>query len=151
MHDFSDSSDFRDLNFKLLVVEKLMYGDRTLAPAFRLREHMRARGVEDLDAHVEAHDLEYTVLDEARAYFEALEIPAALLATVEELAFDGGHQVYMECAPVWDGEDDLFDVRSLADLDLVPNLRLFTGGQALEFMLPGALETLSARGIATRH
>lgn len=141
---------FRDFNFKLLVVEKLMYWDETLTPAFSLREHMRERGVEDLDAHVEDNELEYTVLDEARAYFEALEIPAELLATVEELTFDGGHQVYQECAPVWDGEDDLFDVRSLDDLDLVPNLKLFTGEWELKHMIPDALEILAARGIAVR-
>ncbi|MER6349574.1 DUF6892 domain-containing protein [Streptomyces sp. NPDC001595] len=141
---------FRDFNFKLLVVEKLMYWDNTLTPAFDLREHMRARGIDDLDDYVEKNELEYTVLDEPRTYFEELEIPAELLATVDELTFDGGHQVFMECAPVWDGEDDLFDVRSLDDLDLLPNLRLFTGGRALEHMIPGALEVLAAKGIVAR-
>ncbi|MGW0781931.1 DUF6892 domain-containing protein [Streptomyces sp. NPDC002913] len=139
---------FRDFNFKLLVVEQLMYGDETLTPAFSMAEHMRARGVEDLLGHVEEKGLEFTVLDEARAYFEQLEIPAELLATVEELTFDGGNQVFMECAPVWDGEDDLFDVRSLDDLELLPNLKRFIGGYALDHMLPGSLETLAARGIA---
>jgi hypothetical protein len=143
--------DFRDFNFKLLVVEKLMYGDGTLTPVFDLRDHMRARGIEDLDAYVEERELEYTVLDEARAYFEELDIPAELLATVEELLFDGGNQVFMECAPVWDGEDDLFDVRSLEDLDLLPNLKTFIGGDALEYMLPGAKQTLAARGITPRY
>ncbi|WP_411108677.1 DUF6892 domain-containing protein [Streptomyces sp. c-19] len=141
---------FHDFNFKLLVVEKLMYWDETLSPAFSLKQHMRARGVEDLDAYVEENELEYTVLDEARTYFEELEIPTELLATVEELTFDGGHQVFMECAPVWDGEDDLFDVHRLDDLDLLPNLKLFTGRRELEHILPGALEILAARGIATR-
>ncbi|MGW7456005.1 DUF6892 domain-containing protein [Streptomyces sp. NPDC054787] len=141
---------FRDFNFKLLVVEKLMYWDETLAPAFSLEQHMRARGIEDLDAYVKENELEYTILDEARAYFEELEIPPELLATVEELTFDGGHQVFMECAPVWDGEDDLFDVGCLDDLELLPNLKLFTGGRDLEHMVPGALEALAARGIAAR-
>ncbi|MFI9586432.1 DUF6892 domain-containing protein [Streptomyces sp. NPDC052236] len=142
---------FRDFNFKLLVIEKLMYWDKTLPPVFSLREHMRAHGVNDLDTYVEDNELEYTILDEARAYFQELNIPAELLATVEELTFDGGHQVFMECAPVWDGEDDLFDVRSLDDLDLLPNLKLFTGGRALEHMIPGSLEILAARGIAARY
>ncbi len=141
---------FRDFNFKLLVVEKLMYWDETLTPAFSLREHMRARGVQDLDAYVRDNALEYTVLDEPRAYFSQLEIPEELLASVDELTFDGGHQVFMECAPVWDGEDDLFDLRSLDDLDLLPNLKLFTGGSALEYMMPGSLEVLAARGITAR-
>jgi hypothetical protein len=142
---------FRDCNFKLLVVEKLMYWDRTLLPEFGLLEFIRERGVEDLHEYAAEHDLEYQVFDEAGAYFEALEMPAELLATVEELTFDGGHQVYMECAPVRDGEDDLFDVRSLADLDLLPNPKVFTGARALEHMLPGAKETLAARGITGRY
>ncbi|MFJ3666777.1 DUF6892 domain-containing protein [Streptomyces sp. NPDC090106] len=142
---------FRDFNFKLLVVDRLMYGDRTLAPAFDMAEHMRARGVEDLSAYIEDNGLEHTVLDEARAHFEELEIPAELLATVEELLFDGGNRVFLECAPIWDGEDDLFDVRALDDLDLVPNLKLFTGGRALERSLPGALEILASRDITARH
>ncbi|WP_137993201.1 DUF6892 domain-containing protein [Streptomyces vilmorinianum] len=70
-------TDFRDFSFKLLVVEKLMYWDETLAPMFSLREHMQAHGVDDLDT-------------------------------------------------------------------------LFTGGRALEHMLPGSLELLAARGIAAR-
>ncbi|MZE81027.1 DUF6892 domain-containing protein [Streptomyces xinghaiensis] len=141
---------FRDFNFKLLVVEQLMYCDKTLTPAFSMREHMRARGVEDLHTYIEQNTLEHTVLDQARAYFEALQIPAGLLATVEELTFDGGLQVFMECAPVWDGEDDLFDVHSLDDLDLLPRLKLFNGAEMLELMLPDGLEILRARGIAVR-
>ncbi|MFI6638895.1 DUF6892 domain-containing protein [Streptomyces sp. NPDC050504] len=140
---------FRDFNFKLLVVEKLMYEDETLVPAFDLSEHMRAHGVDDLARHVRENGLEYTVLAEARAHFEQLEIPAELLASVEELMFDGGLQVFAECAPVWDGEDDLFDVRGLDDLDLLPNLKVFSGVDALEYMLPGATEVLTARGIET--
>ncbi|MFE9093402.1 DUF6892 domain-containing protein [Streptomyces sp. NPDC007264] len=142
---------FRDFSFKLVVVEKLMYGDKTLTPAFSLEQHMRERGVEDLHRYVEENDLAFTILDEARAYFEALEIPEELLATVDELTFDGGHRVYMECAPVWDGEDDLFDVRSLDDLDLLPNLELVIGAQDLEYMCPGATDILAARGITGRH
>lgn len=56
----------------------------------------------------------------------------------------------MECAPVWDGDDDLFDIRSLDDLDLLANLKLFTGGYALEYMIPDAPKALAARGIGAR-
>jgi hypothetical protein len=134
---------FQDFSFKLVVVEKLMYTDETLTPQFRLAEHL---GVRDTQGYAYDHDLAFTVLDEARAYFEALEISDELLATVDELEMDGGLEVYQECAPVWDGEDDLFDVRSLADLDLLPNLRRIVGSEFLRE--PGMLETLEARGIA---
>jgi hypothetical protein len=143
-------TEFRDFAFKLLVVEKLMYRDRTLVPAFSLKQLMAERGVEDLHDHAEEHDLEYKIFPEAGSYFEVLDIPAELLATVDELTVDGGLRVYMECAPVWDGEDDLFDVRSLDDLDLVPNLKVVTGARALEHMVPGAKDVLAARGITGR-
>ncbi|UOX92937.1 hypothetical protein MUY14_20795 [Amycolatopsis sp. FBCC-B4732] len=132
---------FQDFTFKLVVVEKLMYGDRTLTPAFDIAEALPAA-----DPWQYAYDrgLAYQVLPEARAYFTALEIAPDLLATVEELVLDGGLTVYQHCAPVWDGEDDLFDVGSLADLPLLPNLRRVLGSE----FLSGSLQAeLTSRGI----
>jgi hypothetical protein len=134
---------FQDFFFKLLVIQKLMYTDGTLTPPFRLADHL---GVRDAQSHAWDNDRAFTVYEEARAHFEALEIGDDLLATVDELLIDGGLEVYQECAPVWDGEDDLFDVRSLADLDLLPHLRRVIGSEFLS--APGMQEELAARGIA---
>ncbi|GAA0992302.1 MULTISPECIES: DUF6892 domain-containing protein [Nocardiopsis] len=139
---------FQDFNFKLLVVEKLMYDDGTLSPRFTLSEHLQGLGItQSPHDYAYAVGKEFQVLDEARAYFEALEIGAEQLAAVDSVLFDGGNQAFMECAPVWDGEDDLFDVRSLDDLDLVPNLRRFEGAEDLFYQRPEMLEVLTARGI----
>ncbi|MET9656847.1 hypothetical protein [Streptomyces sp. NPDC006510] len=138
---------FRDFNFKLLVIEKLMYQDKTLTPAFSIDECLRAKGIEDAQLYAFDNDLDYTVLDEARAHFEALEISEELLATVDTLLIDGGLQVYYECSPVWDGEDDLFDVGSLDDLDLLPNLRRLIGARDCGLGVPFKAEVLAARGI----
>ncbi|EST38074.1 hypothetical protein N566_09400 [Streptomycetaceae bacterium MP113-05] len=139
---------FRDFNFKLLVVEQLMYGSGLLTPQFRIADRMRERGVMDVQGWVFDNDLAFTVLDESRAYFAALRIPDDLLAKVEALCVDGGLQVYQECAPVWDGEDDVFDVRSLDDLDLLPNLRRIDGVcDSAVLAVPDAVELLAARGI----
>ncbi|MFB8031590.1 hypothetical protein ACFC5Z_01255 [Streptomyces sp. NPDC056004] len=140
---------FRDFNFKLLVIEKLMYEDETLTPAFSIDECLRAKGIADAQLYAFDNDLAYTVLDESRAYFEALEISEELLATVETLLIDGGHQVYYECSPVWDGEDDLFDVGSLDDLDLLPNLRRISGARDCGLGDPFKEEILAAQGIAS--
>ncbi|MEU5882105.1 hypothetical protein [Spirillospora sp. NPDC047279] len=140
-------ASFKDFNFKLVVVEQLMYIDETLTPQFRLADLLKGKEGFGGDPWNYAHErgLSYQVMPEARAYFEALEIPGELLAGVEELCMDGGNQVYQECAPVWDGEDDLFDIGSLDDLALVPNLRRVLGS---EFLGPELLEVLTARGIA---
>lgn len=84
-------------------------------------------------------------MPEARDHFTSLEISDELLAGVEVLCMDGGNQVYQECAPVWDGEDDLFDIASLDDLVLLPNLRRILGS---EFLSPRLRQLLGARGIA---
>ncbi|MFK0096523.1 DUF6892 domain-containing protein [Streptomyces sp. NPDC091040] len=140
---------FRDFNFKLIVIDKLMYDDETLTPAFRIADCLRAKGIDDPQTYAYDNDLAFTVLDEARAYFEALEISPELLATVETLDVDGGLQVYQECAPVWDGEDDLFDVGSLDDLDLLPNLRLIEGVDNCGIGMSFDTDVLASRGIAT--
>ncbi|MEU0797969.1 hypothetical protein ABZ342_48555 [Amycolatopsis sp. NPDC005961] len=132
---------FRDFNFKLVVVEKLMYDDQVLTPAFRFADLVPGG-----DAWQYAYDRgsAYQVQPEARAYFEALEISPGLLATVDELLLDGGLRVYQECAPVWDGEDDLFDITSLTDLALVPNLRRVVNS---EFLGPRLRAELAPHGI----
>ncbi len=138
-------ADFQDFNFKLLVIEKLMYTDGTLTPRFRLADLLRARGLGD-DPWTYAYEqgLSHQMVPEARVHFESLEIGDELLATVDELVVDGGLRVYQECAPVWDGEDDLFDVVSPADLDLLPRLARVVSTVALAKELRDAL---AGRGV----
>ncbi|MFE6889708.1 DUF6892 domain-containing protein [Streptomyces sp. NPDC057694] len=136
---------FTDFNLKLVVVEQLMYTDGTLTPVFRIAELLKERGLgDDPWTYAYDHDLAYKVVPEARAHFEALEISEELLASVRELVMDGGLRVYQECAPVWDGEDDLFDIGTLDDLALLPNLRRISGS---EFLGPELRSALTARGI----
>ncbi|MFF8092955.1 DUF6892 domain-containing protein [Streptomyces sp. NPDC016675] len=139
-------AQFKDFNFKLVVVEQLMYIDEKLTPPFRLADLLRERGLGgDPWEYAHRHGLDYKVVPEARAFFESLEIGDELLAGVEELCMDGGNQVYQECAPVWDGEDDLFDISSLDDLTLLPKLRRVLGS---EFLGPELQDELRGRGIA---
>lgn len=127
---------FSDVNFKLAVVQELMY-NQGLLPRFDLREQAAEQGFTYDDGSVEA-------VPEALAYFEALEVPAELAEKITEIEMDGGNEIYLEIAPNWDGEDGLFDVDEFADLRHFPNLKsmtlFYTGNEE-------ALETLRARGI----
>ncbi|MGW0782113.1 DUF6892 domain-containing protein [Streptomyces sp. NPDC002913] len=51
------------------------------------------------------------------------------------------------CSPVWDGEDDLYGVRSLGDLPLLPNLKWIRGAD--DFWPAELVDVLRERGIAT--
>ncbi|WP_329438852.1 hypothetical protein OG906_00480 [Streptomyces sp. NBC_01426] len=143
-------SQFRDFNLKLLVIEELMYGpDEPLLPLYDLPAQLAERGIGDPASYVLDHGLHAAVLPESRTHFEALEIPDELLARVEELCFDAGAEVFRHCAPAWGGEDDLFDVRSLDDLALLPNLREVTFVEDGVLAVPDAAEVFAARGIDT--
>ncbi|GAA3685865.1 hypothetical protein C8D88_104106 [Lentzea atacamensis] len=127
---------FADTNFKLAVVQELMY-NQELLPKFDLREYAAEQGFTYDDWSFEA-------VPEALAYFEALEIPFELAEKITEIVMDGGNEIYREIAPRWDGEDALFDVDEFADLQHFPNLKsmtlFYTGDE-------GALEAVRARGI----
>ncbi|RSM55151.1 hypothetical protein DMH03_33770 [Amycolatopsis sp. WAC 01376] len=140
---------FRDFNFKLLVIDKLMYQDKLIQPRFQIADILHAKGATgDLWKYLREQDLLYTVLEEARQYFTDLEITPDQLAAVDELITDGGLDIYHQCSPFWDGEDDLFDVTSLDDLALLPNLRVIHDLAEAIMAVPGAEDTLKARGIA---
>jgi hypothetical protein len=127
---------FVDTNFKLAVVQELMY-NQDLLPRFDLREYAVEQGFTYDAGSVEA-------VPEALAYFEALEVPVELAEKITEIEMDGGNEIYLEIAPNWDGEDALFDVDEFADLRHFPNLKsmtlFYTGNEK-------ALETLRAHGI----
>ncbi|MBN6040896.1 hypothetical protein [Amycolatopsis sp. 195334CR] len=127
---------FSDRNFKLAVVQELMY-NQDLLPRFDLSEYAAEQGFTYDSGSVEA-------IPEALAYFEALAVPAELAEKITELDMDGGNEIYLEIAPNWDGEDGLFDVVEFADVRHFPNLKsmtlFYTGDDA-------ALEALRARGI----
>ncbi|WNV85233.1 DUF6892 domain-containing protein [Umezawaea sp. Da 62-37] len=127
---------FADANFKLAVVQELMY-NQDLLPRFDLREYAVEQGFTYDDGSVEA-------VPEALAYFGALEVPGELAGKITGIEMDGGNEIYLEIAPNWDGEDGLFDVDEFADLRHFPNLKsmtlFYTGNEE-------ALEALRARGI----
>ena len=55
-------------------------------------------------------------------FLDGIALTEELLAQVVKLGPDGGDEVYAALVPVWDGEDDRFDIDSLEDVRLLPNL-----------------------------
>lgn len=135
---------FVDFSVKLSVIEELMYGDDPKLPPWSLEQALEAVGFTG-DLWEYSNDNYFDqVVPEARVYFENLELPAELLGGIEELVFDGGSQVYFECCPHWDGEGEQFDVASLDDLDLLPNLKRVIGAG---WLAPHLHNVLRSRGI----
>ncbi|MGW2182025.1 DUF6892 domain-containing protein [Streptomyces sp. NPDC001732] len=118
----AETLQFHDRNFKLAVIEELMYTQELLTPAF------------DLATFAQEHQITSTTdvfgstepIPEVLAWFEALEIPADLADAVTSIDQDGGNEVYMAICPQWSGEDDTFDITDFRDVALFPHLTEMT-------------------------
>ena len=103
-----DKIQFIDFNFKLAVIQELMYNCELLKPKFSVFEFAKKYTKRAIGLHGEP----YEPIPEVVAYFEQLEIDPLLALQVTELYQDGGNEIYVNLFPAWDGEDDRFDIKS---------------------------------------
>ena len=110
--------EFDNFNFKLAIIQELMYDINVLQPEFDIYEFAKEYKGEEIDTESE------TVIEPALDYFKNLQIPKSLAKEVGSFYMDGGNEVYMNIIPLWDGEDGYFDLNdvSLAELRQFPNL-----------------------------
>ena len=110
--------EFDNFNFKLAIIQELMYDINVLQPEFDIYEFAKEYKGEEIDTESE------TVIEPALNYFKNLQIPKSLAKEVGSFYMDGGNEVYMNIIPLWDGEDGYFDLNdvSLAELRQFPNL-----------------------------
>ena len=109
---------FDNFNFKLAIIQELMYDINVLQPEFDIYEFAKEYKGEVIDTESD------TVIEPALDYFKNLQIPKSLAKEVGSFYMDGGNEVYMNIIPLWDGEDGYFDLNdvSLAELRQFPNL-----------------------------
>ena len=98
---------FDHLNFKLAVIQVLMYDLQVLKPSFDIYDFADRYSTEEIDTE------SMEVIKPALEYFEALSIPKKYA------------EIYMNIIPQWDGEDGTFDLNelSLSELQQFPNLK----------------------------
>ena len=114
-----DILHFDTLNFKLAIIQVLMYDLHLLKPEFDLYDFADQYQGEKIDTDSD------TIIEPALNFFKEMEIPKKLAPYVEMLYMDGGNDLYMNIIPQWDGEDDSFDLNeiTLAELQQFPNLK----------------------------
>jgi hypothetical protein len=75
------------------------------------------------EAQESADEVEdYETDPSVQKFLDGIALTEELLAQVVKIGPDGGDEVYAALVPVWDGEDDRFDIDSLEDVRLLPNL-----------------------------
>lgn len=65
---------------------------------------------------------DYDTDPRVQKFLDGIVLTEELLAQVVKIGPDGGDAIYAGLVPVWDGEDDRFDIGSLEDVYLLPNL-----------------------------
>lgn len=111
--------EFTDINFKLAVVQQLMYKKELLEPKFDIYRFAELYDGKEIDTDSD------TIIKPALNWFKKLPVPKRLAAEIEEISSDGGDDVYMNIIPLWDGEDDVFDIKSITpeEIKQFPNLK----------------------------
>ncbi len=113
-NDMDKSGMFEDFNFKLVVIETLLDKD----PSFQT----------ELNSLIDQHrnDFEWYTGAEPiapiKTFLEELTLEKSDLEKVDWLCFDGGNEIYHILKPDWDGEDELFDVKSVEGFQHLKNL-----------------------------
>ena len=109
---------FDNLNFKLAIIQVLMYDLKLLNPEFDIYD-FADRYKEEIDTDSD------TVIEPVMNFFKNLQVPKRLAPYVETIYMDGGNDVYMNIIPQWDGEDETFDLNeiTLTELQQFPNLK----------------------------
>ena len=117
-----DTLHFDTLNFKLAIIQVLMYDLHLLKPEFDIYDFADHYEGEKIDTDSDI------IIEPAMNFFKEMEIPKKLAPYVEMLYMDGGNDLYMNIIPQWDGEDDSFDLNeiTLAELQQFPNLKKAT-------------------------
>jgi len=107
---------FKNFNFKIAVMNELMYEKALLQPKFDVFEYCEERGIDPY--------ADFGALPQAKKWFKDYPVPANLAEQVSELYLDGGNEIYLQIAPDWDGEDELFDIKNIDAAELAPFINL---------------------------
>ncbi|SEL30703.1 DUF6892 domain-containing protein [Ruminococcus albus] len=105
---------FDNFNFKLCIIQVLMYEKKLLKPAFDIYEFAKCYPPREINIDEEG----YEPIKPAIEYFKKLEIPTSLADEIKEIIMDGGNDIYGQIIPFWDGEDGYFDLKRVSDAEL---------------------------------
>ena len=103
--------NFEHLNFKLVVLNQLID-----------KGHFKEELKELKDKYWDSDNYEYEPIPQINDFCKNVVLTEELLAEITFIEFDGGLDIYHDLIPNWDGEDEQFDVDSLADVTKLPNL-----------------------------
>ena len=105
---------FDNFNFKLAIINELMYNQKILKPAF------------NSDDYYDSDEKGYKIAPEAKEYFNCLRIEKTLADSVTGLYIDAPDKIYSQLWTYWDGECNTFEVKEISQKEIsqFKNLKL---------------------------
>ena len=115
---------FDNFNFKLCIIQELMYNKNVLLPKFDAYDFAEEYDKRKIDIEEEGYEPIKEIVD----WFKKIEIPISLASCIEKIRMDGGNEIYTQIIPFWDGEDDFFDIKEITEDEIkqFPNLKKIT-------------------------
>ncbi len=103
---------FKDINFKFTVINELI-----------MLGYFENEVGDILSKHGDDEHEPFLPITSIYNFFKNLPLTKEHLEKVTQICPDGGDEIYMYMVPDWDGEDDQFDIMSIEDVKLLPNLQ----------------------------
>jgi len=122
---------FIDLNFKLCILQILMYEKELIQPKFDIYEFIKWYKKRKIDTEIER----YEPIPEVMAYLKQLPIPAKFADEITEIYQDGGNEIYLNTCLECQGYEDYWDITSTEDVQHFANLKKATLCYAKEDVL----------------
>ncbi|WDV46387.1 hypothetical protein PV797_01510 [Clostridiaceae bacterium M8S5] len=131
---------FSDFNFKLAIIQELMYEQKKLSPQFDLYEFVENYKGREINIEEEGYD----IIPEVKEYFEKLTVPKELLDDITDIYQDEGNDIYMQLCPFWNGGNGIFTIETTDDFSLLSNLESVT---LFYYDNPDVFKVLRKKGI----
>jgi len=103
---------FKDFNFKLHIINHFIGTN-----IFDTELNELVKKFNNIET-----DFSFKPIPEIVKFCEELEFTPQMLASITHFNPDGGDDIYLKLIANWDGEDDIFDIKSLEDVQYLHNL-----------------------------
>ena len=119
------NTNIKDFNFKLVLINNLMYNSKNAKPSFEeeYNQILRSDLYKSENDKIFKEFLNDEMCISLYNYLANLNIDDSDLEKIEYIYFDAGSQIYADLAPSWDGESDIFKVTSIEGIENLRNLK----------------------------
>lgn len=116
--------EFNHFNFKLAVINMLMYELEILEPKLDVWGDTTEILGRKVDPEEEGHE----IIKDVENWYRELQIPGEMAESLTAIYMDGGADIYMQIWPFWGGTSDYFDLDEIDEEEIrqFPNLEEVT-------------------------